>query len=111
MGALSQLADRGAESMKQREDIAEDLWGEACLDYWRTGDGEYCLRRDDGHSNADPLRTYFRKELWEGELKALVHVRGRVLDVGCGPGQHLLWLQERGFQVTGIDISPGAGPQ
>ena len=91
--------------------ITGDLWGEACLDYWRTGDGEYCLRRDDGNSNADPLRTYFRKKLNEGELKALAHVRGRVLDVGCGPGQHLLWLQERGFQVTGIDISPGAGPQ
>ena len=88
--------------------ITGDLWGEACLDYWRTGDGEYRLRRDDGHSNVDPLRTYFRKELWEGEHKALAHVRGRVLDVGCGPGQHLLWLQERGYEVTGIDTSPGA---
>jgi len=91
--------------------IVGDLWGEACLDYWRTGGGDYDIRRDDGYVDTDALRTYFRKELNEGELKALAHVRGRVLDVGCGPGQHLLWLQERGFQVTGIDISPGAGPQ
>ena len=32
---------------------------------------------------------------------------GRILDVGCGPGRHALWLQEQGFNVTGIDTSPG----
>jgi SAM-dependent methyltransferase len=87
--------------------IAGDLWGEACLDYWRTGDAEYQIRRDDGYVDTDPLRTYFRQEPWQSELKALAYVKGRVLDVGCGPGRHLLWLQERGFEVTGIDISAG----
>jgi SAM-dependent methyltransferase len=87
--------------------IAGDLWGEACLDYWRTGGAEYQIRRDDGYVDTDPLRTYFRQEPWQSELKALAYVKGRVLDVGCGPGRHLLWLQERGFEVTGIDISAG----
>ena len=33
-------------------------------------------------------------------------VRGRVLDVGCGAGRVSLHLQNRGFDVVGIDVSP-----
>lgn len=32
--------------------------------------------------------------------------RARVLDAGCGPGRHSLELARRGFEVTGVDISP-----
>lgn len=31
----------------------------------------------------------------------------RVLDVGCGSGRDLLWLQRRGFDVVGFERSPG----
>lgn len=31
-----------------------------------------------------------------------------VLDVGCGPGRHVLALAERGMVVLGIDITPAA---
>lgn len=31
----------------------------------------------------------------------------RVLDVGCGPGRHLLALAQAGLAVTGIDVSEG----
>lgn len=29
-----------------------------------------------------------------------------ILDVGCGAGAHALLLQERGYRVTGLDLSP-----
>jgi SAM-dependent methyltransferase len=40
--------------------------------------------------------------------QAMRFVRGRTLDVGCGGGRVCLHLQERGQDVVGIDISPGA---
>lgn len=33
---------------------------------------------------------------------------GRALDVGCGEGGDAIWLAERGWQVTAIDIAPTA---
>src|ERR1700728_593065 len=38
----------------------------------------------------------------------LAHVRGPVLDVGCGPGRHLHALARRGVFGLGVDLSPGA---
>ena len=55
-----------------------------------------------------PLPTLFRKyeEMPDVEKKALDMANGRVLDVGAGAGCHSLVLQERGIDVTAIDISP-----
>ena len=33
---------------------------------------------------------------------------GRALDVACGAGRNALYLAERGYAVTGIDVSPVA---
>ena len=32
-------------------------------------------------------------------------IRGRVLDVGCGTGEHVLMCAERGLDATGIDLA------
>ena len=55
-----------------------------------------------------PLTTLFRsyKSMPEIERKAIDMAKGRVLDVGAGAGCHSLVLQERGVDVTAIDISP-----
>ena len=55
-----------------------------------------------------PLSTLFRKyeEMPEIERKALDMAKGKTLDVGAGAGCHSLVLQQRGVDVTAIDISP-----
>jgi len=67
-------------------------------------------RRDDGEESEAPLEWYFSDhEDWpEVEHAAFADVRGRVLDAGCGAGRTALWLQERGYDVVGVDCSPGA---
>jgi SAM-dependent methyltransferase len=50
---------------------------------------------------------------WLGHADAaeealLRRARGPVLDVGCGPGRHVLALQRRGVEVLGVDASPDA---
>ena len=55
-----------------------------------------------------PLTTLFRsyESMPEIERKTLDMAKGRVLDVGAGSGCHSLVLQEKGLDVTAIDISP-----
>ena len=42
------------------------------------------------------------------EHRALADVAGPVLDIGCGPGRHVLALAERGVPSLGIDITAPA---
>jgi len=35
-------------------------------------------------------------------------IRGRVLDVGCGTGEHALLCAHRGLDATGVDLAPTA---
>jgi SAM-dependent methyltransferase len=38
-------------------------------------------------------------------------IRGKVLDVGCGSGEHTIYLTARGYDVCGVDSSPRAVEQ
>jgi SAM-dependent methyltransferase len=57
----------------------------------------------------DRYRT--NEQIWSGRPNgALVaetgeEVPGRALDVGCGEGADAVWLAQRGWQVTAIDVS------
>jgi SAM-dependent methyltransferase len=42
------------------------------------------------------------------ELEQAGKIQGSVLDVGCGTGEHALYLAQRGHEVWGIDSSPTA---
>ena len=83
--------------------------GRAIADYWKTKKASK-LRVFSPMFEEDeiPLTTLFRsyKSMPEIERKALDMAKGKTLDVGAGSGCHSLVLQERGLDVTAIDISP-----
>lgn len=88
-----------------------DLFGKAILDY-QTNNNPEDLVTETNISEADEMSVayLFRsfKEMPKLEQKALRLAKGKILDVGCGAGSHSLYLQEKGFEVTSIDISPKA---
>lgn len=90
---------------------SQDAYGQMMLDYLRDGSGYEVVEHDDGFVGigAGP-RLYFADfDAWrQTERDAMDFVRGRVLDVGCGAGRFMRWLGDRGHEVAGIDISPGA---
>ena len=45
------------------------------------------------------------------ELERAGLIRGKVLDVGCGTGEHTILLTGLGYDVLGIDFAPGAVEQ
>lgn len=55
----------------------------------------------------DEMRVYTDRKLkiWEEETVALFPARAEILDIGCGKGREAFCLDERGFRVTGIDVS------
>ena len=83
--------------------------GRAIADYWKTKKASK-LRVFSPMFEEDeiPLTTLFRSynSMSEIERKALDMAKGKVFDVGAGSGCHSLDLQERGVDVTAIDISP-----
>lgn len=42
------------------------------------------------------------------ELEKAGRIRGRVLDPGCGAGEHTILLTRLGYDVRGVDLSPSA---
>ncbi|MFZ4679740.1 MAG: class I SAM-dependent methyltransferase [Flavobacterium sp.] len=89
----------------------KDLFGKAILDF-QTNNSPEDLVTETNISEADEMSVeyLFRSfnEMPKLEKKALQLCKGKVLDVGCGAGSHSLYLQEKGFVVTAIDISENA---
>ena len=89
----------------------KDLFGKAILDYQTNNDPQDIIT-ETSISEADEMSVsyLFRdfKEMPKLEQKALQLAKGKILDVGCGAGSHALYLQEKGFDIIGIDISANA---
>ncbi|MCD4782439.1 MAG: methyltransferase domain-containing protein [Candidatus Eremiobacteraeota bacterium] len=89
-------------------DDIPDAYGHLMYDAYTGKNTTEVVERDDGYIDyAGGGKDYLRKfDEWpEIQREAMKFARGRVLDIGCGAGRHSLYLQERGFEVYGIDSS------
>ncbi len=87
----------------------KDLLGRAILDY-QIQKKPVFVDTCTTHTDWDELDIayFFRayKDMPTIEQKALDLCKGKTLDVGCGAGSHALYLQEKKYDYTAIDISP-----
>lgn len=91
---------------------SRDAYGQQLLAQYKhqTPTAEIIERDDDYIDTGSDAGLYFTEYAdWTPlERRAVGFATGRILDVGCGAGRHALYLQENGFDVVGIDNSPGA---
>lgn len=90
-------------------DARRDPMGAAIADFYKNGiAGRLRVLSSMFDEDEIPVAHLFREEdeMGELELKALGLSKGRILDVGAGAGCHALALQDRGMEVTAIDVSP-----
>ncbi|MHA1906941.1 MAG: class I SAM-dependent methyltransferase [Candidatus Thorarchaeota archaeon] len=85
-----------------------DVFGMIMRDALKGEKAEHRTVRDDGYVNeANGLQYLADISEWEhSERLAIREVEGPVLDIGCGAGRVGLYLQKKGIEYTGIDISP-----
>ncbi|MFA5891924.1 MAG: methyltransferase domain-containing protein [Actinomycetota bacterium] len=87
------------------------LHGQAMLDYLAGDANAQCvLRRDDGFAYP-PIyakQFFYPDGLPELDRLAVEQCSGRVLDIGAGAGSHSLAIQDKGLDVTSVDISSKA---
>ena len=70
-------------------------------DWWQTGFGPGYLALYDGFlAERTPVEV--------DQIEALLQLRPprRILDLPCGQGRHAIELARRGYEVTGVDLSP-----
>ena len=88
----------------------QDAYGNEILTLFEGNDVAEIIERDDGYIDSmggGYLFAPFSK--WDAaERQAIRLARGRVLDVGAGGGRVSMYLQDKGLDVTAIDISPQA---
>src|SRR5688572_3246111 len=92
--------------------LTRDAYGKQLLAQYngQTPTVEIIERDDDYIDTGSDAGLYFTgyDEWHDLERQAIDKARGKILDIGCGAGRHSLYLQDKGFDVTGIDNSPGA---
>ena len=92
-----------------------DAFGAALLQCWESGlpgcEVFELIERDDGFLNGmDAARYFLLPEAWDPlDQWVCQRAHGRSVDVGSGAGRIALHLQERGVDVTALDVSALCG--
>jgi len=87
----------------------QDAYGLLVSDHLRGVDVVEVVERDDGYidTSSGPLAYFAPFSEWPAhQREATRHLRGPVLDIGCGAGRVSLYAQERGLEVVATDVSP-----
>lgn len=87
----------------------QDAFGQLVFDYHHGIPAVELVERDDGWiaPSGGPAKYFEPYARWPmHQRRAMAFVRGRALDIGCGPGRVALYLQARNHTVLGIDNSP-----
>ena len=86
----------------------QDAFGHLLYDCHHGQSAQEIIENDVGYfdTGSGPLGYFREYAKWPPhEKQAIKLARGRVLDIGCGAGRHALYLQGKGFEVTGVDES------
>ncbi|WP_019508667.1 methyltransferase domain-containing protein [Pleurocapsa sp. PCC 7319] len=87
-----------------------DVFGKALLDYYH-GNADACLKvfSTEAETYNLPVSVFFRPpdQLTIDRL-AVSLCSGKILDIGAGTGIHTLYLQNKGVEVTALDVSRNA---
>lgn len=88
----------------------KDIFGNCCKDYL-SGDKKAKISVNSDIAETDYLYAEYLFRDFEAmpkhEQKALLQARGNILDIGACAGSHSLYLQNLGYNITSLDISPG----
>lgn len=85
-----------------------DVLGQAIFDhYHQLPPSTLWIHNQYGPKEEMPIDTFFRgaDDMPDLELFAINECQGKVLDIGAGAGSHALLLQDKGVDITAIDIS------
>jgi len=88
--------------------MEKDVFGNALLDYHQEQvTAPLILHNSYDEDEEMPVEVFFRdtEDISELEFIALSLCDGKVLDIGAGAGSHCLYLQDKGFDVTALEIS------
>lgn len=87
-----------------------DVFGRALHSYFTGNKDAALVMHTDGREPYElPVSVFFRPaDYYAIDKIGLSLCQGKVLDIGAGCGEHSLYLQEAGLDVTALDISPYA---
>jgi O-antigen chain-terminating methyltransferase len=86
---------RGAEASESASQMAEHVF-----------DADYVSFEDAFRGSRDDIKERASEYLPHFEAAGITPESGRVVDLGCGRGEWLDVLVERGFEATGVDMNP-----